>query len=88
MQNVCFKCAATKKFIFKIQDGGRLTRLTDPYHEKIFVDFQDGGCPSSWNFEIETFSRETFCVIKLNLVGETVELLQRYRMFLCLLFFN
>ena len=45
-----------KNFSLKIQDGGRPITLERPVlrHHEIFhfVDFQDGGCPSSWNFEI------------------------------------
>jgi len=45
-----------KNFSLKIQDGGRQITLERPVlrHHEIFhfVDFQDGGCPSSWNFEI------------------------------------
>jgi len=43
-----------------------------------FVDFQDGGCPSPWNFEIEILTaihfRGQFCVIALNFaeIGRTV----------------
>jgi len=42
-----------KTFILKIQDGRWPERPILHHHEILqFVDFQDGGCPSSWNFEI------------------------------------
>jgi len=38
--------------------------LRDPvlHHHEIlqFVSFQDGGCPSPWNFEIEIFNNNHF----------------------------
>jgi len=48
--------------ILKIQDGGWPMRLRPVLcHREIlqFVDFQDGGCPLSWNFEIEIFNSQS-----------------------------
>jgi len=44
----------------KMADG-RYARETVLHNREIlqFVDFQDGGCPSSWNFEIEIFNSQS-----------------------------
>ena len=62
MQNVCLKNTLflrhtpIKKFHFKNPRWRTADTLERPvlhYHE--YCNFQDGGCPSSWNFEIESF---------------------------------
>jgi len=50
-----------KNCISKIQDNGQLIRSRPvQYHQEIlqFVDFQDGGCESSWNSEKEIFNSQ------------------------------
>jgi len=41
------------------QTADALERPVLHHHEILqFLDFQDGGCPSSWNFEIEIFKSQ------------------------------
>jgi len=74
-----------KHLVLKIQDGGRTTNTLERpvlYHHEIlqFVDFQHGGCPPFWNFEIEILTavrfRDKFCVIVVNFVeiGKTAKI--------------
>jgi len=60
--NACLKCAAHQKNNFKNprwQTADALERPVLHHHEILqFLDFQDGGCPSSWNFEVEIFKSQ------------------------------
>ena len=81
-----------KDFHFKNPRWRTADTLERPvlHHREIlqFVDFQDGGCPSSWNFETEIFNSQslqrhvlryhiTFCadrstVIKFNFTNRVI----------------
>ena len=87
MQNCLSHTPPVEKFNFqkfKTADGWYTWRRVLHHHDILqFLDFQDGGSPPSWSFEIEIFNslhfRDTFCIITLNFVeiGCTVaEILQ------------
>ena len=71
IQNVS-SAPSVKNFILKVQDGGRPIYCTI-MRSQFNVDFQDGGCLSSfriWKLKFLTAKhfRDTFCVITLNFV--------------------